>query len=114
MAQVKAGKARAIAVSSAKPTPLVPGLPSIAESGVPGYAYENWWAIFAPAKTPANIVSTLNAAVNKVLASAEVKQLIEREGAEPTPTSLAQLAKLLPTEIAAYRKMAQAAGMKPE
>ena len=53
MAQVKAGKARAIAVSSAKPTPLVPGLPAIAESGVPGFTYENWWGLFAPAGTPA-------------------------------------------------------------
>jgi tripartite-type tricarboxylate transporter receptor subunit TctC len=114
MSQVKAGKARAIAVSSAKPTPLVPGLPAIAESGVPGYAYENWWGLFAPARTPGSVVSTLNAAVNKVLASAEMKQLLEREGAEAAPMSVAQLADLLPREIASYRKMAQAAGMKPE
>jgi tripartite-type tricarboxylate transporter receptor subunit TctC len=114
MAQVKSGKARAIAVSSAKPTSLVPGLPSIAESGVPGYAYQNWWGLFAPARTPASIVSTVNAAVNKILASAEMKQLLEREGAEAAPMSVAQLADLLPTEIANYRKMAQAAGMKPE
>src|SRR5687768_282070 len=63
MTQVRAGKARAIAVSSAKPTPLVPGLPAIAESGVPGFTYENWWGLFAPAGTPANIVSTINAGV---------------------------------------------------
>jgi tripartite-type tricarboxylate transporter receptor subunit TctC len=114
MTQVKAGKARAIAVSSAKPSPLVPGLPAIAESGVPGYAYENWWGLFAPARTPASIVGTINAAVNKVLASADMKQLLEREGAEAAPMSVAQLADLLATEIASYRKMAQAAGMKPE
>jgi tripartite-type tricarboxylate transporter receptor subunit TctC len=114
MTQVKAGKARAIAVSSAKPSPLVPGLPAIAESGVPGYAYENWWGLFAPARTPASIVGTINAAVNKVLARADMRQLLEREGAEAAPMSVAQLADLLPTEIASYRKMAQAAGMKPE
>jgi tripartite-type tricarboxylate transporter receptor subunit TctC len=114
MSQVRAGKARAIAVTSAKPTPLVSGLPAIAESGVPGYAYENWWGLFAPAKTPASVVGTINAAVNKVLVSAEMKQLLEREGAEATPMSVAQLADLLPKEIASYRKMAQAAGMKPE
>jgi tripartite-type tricarboxylate transporter receptor subunit TctC len=114
MAQVKAGKARAIAVSSAKPTSIIPGLPAISESGVPGFAYENWWGLFAPAKTPANVVSAINAAVNKVLASAEMKQLLEREGAEAAPMSVAQLANFLPTEIASYRKMAQAAGMKPE
>jgi tripartite-type tricarboxylate transporter receptor subunit TctC len=81
---------------------------------VPGYAYENWWGLFAPARTPGSIVSTINAAVNKVLASAEMKQLLEREGAEAAPMSVAQLADLLPIEIANYRKMAQAAGMKPE
>jgi tripartite-type tricarboxylate transporter receptor subunit TctC len=114
MAQVKAGKARAIAVSSAKPSPLVPGLPSIAESGVPGFAYENWWGLLAPGRTPSNVLATINAAVNKVLASAEMKQLLEREGAEAAIVSVAQLADFLPTEIASYRKMAKAAGMKPE
>jgi len=114
MAQVKAGKARAIAVSSAKPTPLVPGLPAIAESGVPGFTYENWWGLFAPAGTPANIVGTINAAVNKVLVGSEMKQLLEREGADAAPMSVAQLADLLPREIARYRIAAQEAGLKPE
>ena len=114
MAQVKAGKARAIAVSSAKPSPLVPGLPAIAESGVPGFTYENWWGLFTPAGTPANIVSTLNSAVNKVLVGGEMKQMLEREGADAAPMSVAQLADLLPREIARYRKAAQAAGLKPE
>ena len=114
MSQVKSGKVRGIAVSSAKPTPLIPGYPSIAESGVPGFTYENWWALFAPACTPANIVSTLNAAVNKVLVSPEMKQFLEREGAEGVPMTVAQVADLLPKEIARYRKAAQAAGLKPE
>lgn len=114
MAQVKAGRARAIAVSSAERTPLIPGLPTIAESGVPGYAYENWWGLFAPAKTPAGIVGTINAAVNKVLRSADMQQLLDREGAAADPVSVAQLADLLPKEIALYRKLAQMAGMKPE
>ncbi|MGZ9014607.1 MAG: tripartite tricarboxylate transporter substrate binding protein [Burkholderiales bacterium] len=114
MSQVRAGKARAIAVSSAKPTPLVPGLPAIAESGVPGFTYENWWGLFAPAGTPESIVNALNNGVNKVLASPEMKQLLEREGAEGAPMTVAQLADLLPREIARYRKAAQAAGLKPQ
>lgn len=114
MAQVKAGRARTIAVSSAEPTPLIPGIPSIAQSGVPGFVYENWWGLFAPAKTPGSIVTTINAVVNRVLTSAEMKQLLDREGAAAAPMSVAQLADLLPKEIALYRKMAQAAGMKPE
>jgi tripartite-type tricarboxylate transporter receptor subunit TctC len=114
MAQVKSGKVRGIAVSSAKATPLIPGYPSIAESGVPGFTYENWWALFAPAGTPANIVSTLNTAVNKVLGSPEMKGFLEREGAEGVPMTVAQVADLLPKEIARYRKAAQSAGLKPE
>jgi tripartite-type tricarboxylate transporter receptor subunit TctC len=114
MAQVKAGKARALGVSSDKPTPLVPGLPAIAQSGVPGFTYENWWGIFAPAGTPASIVNALNAGVNKVLVSAQMKEFLDREGAEAAPMSVAQLADLLPKEIARYRKAAQAAGLQPQ
>ncbi len=114
MAQVKAGRARAIAVSSATPSPLIPGVPSIAQSGLTGYAYENWWGLLVPAKTPAAIVAAINAAVNKTLASAEMKQLLDREGASADTQSVAQLADLLQREIALYRKMAQMAGMKPE
>jgi tripartite-type tricarboxylate transporter receptor subunit TctC len=114
MTQVKAGKARAIAVSSAKPTPLVPGLPAIAESGVPGFTYENWWGLFTPAGTPASIVNTINSAANKVLVGPEMKQLFEREGAAAAPMTVAELADLLPKEIARYRKAAQAAGLKAE
>src|SRR5581483_9722450 len=101
--QLKAGKVRPIAVSSLKPTPLVPGLPSIAESGVPGFEYANWWGIFAPAGTPREIVSFVNASVNKALGSAEVKQFMATEGAEPAPMQLGELADLLPREIARYR-----------
>ncbi len=114
MTQVKAGRARAIAVSSLEPSPLIPGVPSIAQSGLPGYAYENWWGLLVPSKTPAQTVQAINAAVNKVLVSAEMRQLLDREGAMATPLSVAQLADLLHREIAAYREMAQAAGMKAE
>jgi tripartite-type tricarboxylate transporter receptor subunit TctC len=114
MAQVKAGKARALGVSSDKPTPLVPGLPAIAQSGVPGFTYENWWGIFAPAGTPGTIVNALNAGVNKVLVSPQMKEFLDREGAEAAPMSVAQLADLLPKEIARYRKAAQAAGLQPQ
>ena len=114
MMQVKAGRARAIAVTSDERTPLIPELPTLAESGVRGYSYYNWWGMLAPARTPGSIVSTVNAAVNKVMMSAETKQSFDRQGATATPMSLAQLADLLPKEIAQYRKMAQAAGMKLE
>jgi tripartite-type tricarboxylate transporter receptor subunit TctC len=114
MSQVKAGKVRAIAVSSAKPTTLIPGLPAIAQSGVPGFTYENWWGLFAPAGTPTAVVNTLNASVNKYLTSPEMQQMLEREGAAAEPMTVAQLADLLPKEVARYRKAAQMAGLKAE
>jgi tripartite-type tricarboxylate transporter receptor subunit TctC len=114
MAQVKAGKARALGVSSPKPTPLVPGLPAIAQSGVPGFTYENWWGLFAPAGTPPAIVNQLNAGVNKVLVSPQMKDFLDREGAEAAVMSVAELKDLLPREIARYRKAAQAAGLQPQ
>ncbi len=114
MPMVKAGKVRLIAASSAKPSPLLPGLPAIAESGVPGYSYELWWGLFAPAGTPGDVVSAINATVNKVLAGADMKQFLEREGAEPAPLTAAQLADLLPREMERYRKAAQVAGIQPQ
>ena len=114
MAQVKAGKARALGVSSAKPTNLVPGLPAIAQSGIPGFTYENWWGLFAPKGTPTEIVNQLNAGVNKVLVSPQMKDFLDREGAEAAVMTVAQLADLLPREIARYRKAAQAAGLEPQ
>jgi tripartite-type tricarboxylate transporter receptor subunit TctC len=114
MAQVKAGKARALGVSSLKPTSLVPGLPAIAESGVPGFSYENWWGLFAPRGTPTEIVNQLNAGVNKVLVSPQMKDFLDREGAEAAVMTVSQLSDLLPKEIARYRKAAQAAGLEPQ
>jgi len=114
MAQVQAKKLRALGVSSAKPNPLVPGVPAIAESGVPGFTYENWWGLFVPAGTPGNIVIQLNAGVNSVLMSPQMKEFLEREGAQAAPMSVAQLADLLPSEIARHKKAALAAGLQPQ
>jgi tripartite-type tricarboxylate transporter receptor subunit TctC len=114
MPQVKAGRIRALAVSSAEPSPLLPGLPAIAQSGVPGYSYELWWGIFAPAGMPADRLNFINAAVNKILASADMKKFLDHEGAEPWPLTPAQLSGLLPREIARYKKAAQEAGIPPQ
>jgi tripartite-type tricarboxylate transporter receptor subunit TctC len=81
---------------------------------VPGFAYENWWGLFAPAGTPAAIVNQLNAGVNKVLVSAPMKEFLDREGAEAAVMSVSELSDLLPKEIARYRKAAKAAGLQPQ
>jgi tripartite-type tricarboxylate transporter receptor subunit TctC len=73
IAQTRAGTAKAIAVTSPQRSNVVPDLPTLAESGVPGYALEQWWGIVVPAKTPAGIVNTLNTEFNSILATPEVK-----------------------------------------
>jgi tripartite-type tricarboxylate transporter receptor subunit TctC len=112
--QLKAGKIRALAVSSPEPSPLLPGLPSIAQSGVPGYSYQLWWGLFAPAGMPADRINTVNAAVNKILAGAEMKKFLDNESAEPWPQTPAQISDLLPREIERYRKAAELAGITPQ
>lgn len=113
-AQLKAGRLRALGVTSLQRSPLMPELPAIAQSGVPGYNYELWWALFAPASIPPDRLSFINAAVGKVLAGAEMKKFLSNEGAEPWSLSTAQLSDLLPKEIERYRKIARAAGIEPE
>jgi len=112
--QLRAGRVRALGMSGAKPSPLMPGLPSIAESGAPGYSYELWWGIFAPAGMPAERLNFINASINKALVSPELKKFLDNESAEAWIATPQQLANLLPTEIERYRKAAKAAGIPPQ
>jgi tripartite-type tricarboxylate transporter receptor subunit TctC len=109
--QLRAGRVRALGMSGTKPSPLLPGLPSIAQSGLPGYEYELWWALFAPAGIGAERLSFLNATINKLLNGPELRRFLEQESAEPWIATTQQLADLLPREIERYRKVAKAAGI---
>ena len=84
---VKAGKLRALAVSSPARMALLPDLPTIAESGVPGYESSSWYGILAPAGTPPEVVKRLNAALVKVIAQPAFRDALAREGAEPVGNS---------------------------
>jgi tripartite-type tricarboxylate transporter receptor subunit TctC len=112
--QLKAGRVRALAVTSETPSPLIPGLPAIAQSGVPGYTYELWWGLFAPAGLPAERMNFINAAVNKSLAGPEMKKFLDNESAEAWVATVPQIADLLPKEIDRYRKAAKEAGIKEQ
>ena len=109
--QVKSGRLRALAVSSPEPFALLPGLPAIGQSGVPGYSYELWWAIFAPAGIAAERRSQINAAVTALVTSAEVKKVLQEMGAESWSLPVSQLSELLPKEIERYRQAARSAGI---
>lgn len=109
--QIRANRVRLLGVTSLEPSPLFPNLPSIAQSGVPGYQYELWWGLFVAAGTPQNLIEQLNADVNKALASAELKKFIANEGATPWPQTLKQLDGMLVREIERYKKAAQVANI---
>jgi tripartite-type tricarboxylate transporter receptor subunit TctC len=111
--QIKAGRVRILAVTSAEPSALFPDLPAASKVGLPGYSYELWWGIFAPAGMSAERLAFINAAANKILASAEMKKTIAGEGAEPWPLTPQQLDGLLVREIDRYKKAAQVAGIPP-
>ena len=112
--QLRANRVRVIAITSEKPTSLLPGLPTVAQSGVPGYTYELWWGLFAPAGLSAERIAFINAAVNKSLAGPEMKKFLENESAEAWLATPAQIADLLPKEIDRYRKAAKEAGIPPQ
>jgi tripartite-type tricarboxylate transporter receptor subunit TctC len=110
---VKTGKVRAIAVTSEKASPIAPDLPTVA-SVAPGYRFELWWGMLAPPATPPEILAKLNAELNKALASAEMKDLFAKEGAEGAPMSVAEFGKTVESEIAGWRRVAQQAKIKVE
>jgi tripartite-type tricarboxylate transporter receptor subunit TctC len=112
--QIKAGRVRLLAVTSEKPSPLFPGLPSAAQAGVPGYSYELWWGLFAPAGISAERLAFINSSANKILASADMKKFIAAEGAEPWPLTPQELDGLLVREIDRYKKAAKIAGIQPQ
>jgi len=114
MQQVQAGRLKALAVGSEKRSGFMPDLPTIGESGVPGYVAEFWWGLAAPAKTPPEIVNRLAAELTRVLQSPDLKQRFAAEGAEPEAMSRDQFTKFVANEIARWRKVAREANVRPE
>lgn len=108
---VKSGRLRALAVGSLERSPLAPGLPTIAASGLPGYVSEALHALYAPARTPPAIVSRLNQEVARYLQSAEAKDIFLKAGIEPSPTSPEELTAIMKSEIERIGKVLRAAGI---
>jgi len=112
MAQVKAGKLKALAVTTAKRSPLVPDLPTMAEAGLPGFDISTWYGFFAPAGTPPAIVAKWNAEVTKILNSSDVRAKFVADGAEPSPNTPEQFTQMIAAELAKYAKLVKASGAK--
>lgn len=111
---VKAGKVRGLGVTSNGPSLVVPDLKPVADMGAPGYSFELWWGILAPPKTPPEVIAQINADVNRILATAEMKEVFLREGAEPVMISPTQFANTIKSEIDGWKKIAKEANIKAE
>ncbi|WP_434648231.1 Bug family tripartite tricarboxylate transporter substrate binding protein [Achromobacter piechaudii] len=109
---VKAGKVRAIGVSSLKRLPLMPDVPTLDESGLKGYETVAWGGVLAPKGTPAAVVTQLNAAIQKALAAPEVRTGLATLGAEPATGSPEEFKQLIDRETAKWQKIIETAGIE--
>ena len=114
LGQVKQGRIRAIAVTSAQRSKSAPDIPTVSESGVPGYAAASWFALLAPARTPAAIVERLHAEASKVLARAPIQEQLLRAGADPAGGTPGAVDALLKSEVARWTKVVRDAGIRSE
>ena len=114
MPQVKAGTLRALAITSGKRSAAMPELPTIAESGLPGYDIGTWWGLLAPAKTPRPIVDRIAAAMRKVTAIPSVKERFAAGGIAAQSNLPDEFAAMIKSEVVCYRELASAAGVQPE
>jgi tripartite-type tricarboxylate transporter receptor subunit TctC len=108
----KSGKMRAIAVGTAKRSPALPDVPTVAESGYPGFEVSLWLGFFAPKGTPGPVVKKLYGELTTIAKTPEMKEQFERNGADPLTTTPAELSKLMQSELAKYRKVIKAANIK--
>ena len=114
MPHLKTGKLRGLAVTTLKRSPVIPEFPTVAESGVPGYSVDGWYAVVLPARTPTAIVSKLNRELVRLLDTPAVVEALARDGAVPAPSTPAQLAETMRAELAKWDKVVKSAGLKIE
>ncbi len=112
---VRAGKLRALAVTTLARSPAVPDLPTVAEAGLPGFDLTTWFGLMVPAGTPAEIVSKLNAETVRALAAKDMRERLEKMGTEPPPNNTPEhFAAFIRNEAAKYAKVVKASGAKVE
>jgi tripartite-type tricarboxylate transporter receptor subunit TctC len=112
--QVKAGKLRPLAVTTAKRSPFFPEVPTMDEAGVRGYEFNTWYGMLVPAGTPRPIVERLNRETAQLLDSAAIKEQFATQGIEAAPTSPEQFGAYLRTEVEKWGKVVKASGATPE
>jgi tripartite-type tricarboxylate transporter receptor subunit TctC len=110
--QVKAGRALALAVSTAKRSALFPDLPTVAEAGLPGFEYDQWYGLLVSAKTPRPMVNTVNKEIVGILNLPDIKDRMLTQGATPTPTTPEAFDEFIRAEVKKFAKVLIAAGAK--
>lgn len=108
--QINAGRLRAIAVTSAKRSPVLPAVPTVSESGLPGFEVNSWYGLFGPAALPAALRTRLNGDVVAILGDADLKERLAKLGAEPGPMSVEEYGRFVQSEIAKWAKVVKASG----
>jgi tripartite-type tricarboxylate transporter receptor subunit TctC len=111
---VKSGRMRAIAVTSARRSTLVPDLPTVAESGVPGYEASGWFGVLVPAATPQPVIERLNAAIVKGLSASDARDRLGALGGEVAPGTPEQYGALIRRDSAKWSKLIRSIGLKPD
>ena len=112
--QIAAGRLRGIAVGSAKRSPAAPDIPTVAESGLKGFQYVTWYALLAPAATPKDVITKINAESVKILSHPEMVQRLSSQGAEPAPGTPEELGKFMREEFEDWKKVIKTANIKLE
>ena len=112
--QVRAGKLRALAVSTAQRSPLAPELPTVAEAGVPGYEFSGWFGIFAPAATPREIVNKIAAAAVKAVQSPDLRERLSQQGFMAVASGPEQFAAFFRGEVAKWARVVKEGGLQPQ
>ena len=111
---IKAGRLVALGVGSAKRSPALPNIPTIAEAGVPGYEYTTWYGVFAPAKTPRTLIARLNAEIVKAMETPDIKDRFTALGGDPDPGTPEELRAYMANESAKWAKIIKAANIRVE
>lgn len=112
MSLVKGGKVRALAITSKQRSPLMPDVPTVAESGVPGFEYHTWFGLWAPKNTSRPIVERLHAEVRKALTDPAVRDKVAATAGEPSSMPLAEIDPFVKVEIAKWAEVVKRAGIK--
>lgn len=114
MSQVKAGRIRALAVTTATRAAALPDTPTISEAGVPGYEAKNWYGLLVPVRTPAAIVQRLSTEVRGVLGMADIRATLVAQAVDPVPSTPEQFSAFVKAEITKWARVLKASGIKPE